>query len=269
MVVELGGGPFKLGRPAGVGPLVVLELAMRETRPGDTLVIALESALLTEPEIPALGYQVLLAEGAPARPVELAPAREKFAAADLVGAVRPGAYHVFTMAGKLAAGRPLYRYTLPEVSQAGWGRTAERYPLSPEPPRPVPLGPQARRMLGQVREWGAARGVTIFLALPWAYTAEAVAPAARAENLRLARDLLPILPVLRDEALGIHTEPGDFADTPLHLSESGARKRTARTGERLRARLVWDEASLVEAARNLPPPRPRAALRSGGRDETR
>ncbi len=226
---------------------------MREARPGDTLVVALEPGLLEELEISSLGYQVLLTSARPIRPAEYPEAAEKFTLPGLIGALRPGAYHLFTMAGKLAARRPLYRYDLPDVSESGWVRTAAQYPFGPEPPRPPRVGPGARRVLGQLCDWGAARRVEVFLALPWAYSTEEIAPAARRENLTLVRELGRSLPVLRDEDLGIRTRREEFSDTALHLSEAGARLRTARTGELLGARRVWDETSLAEAVRGLPP----------------
>ncbi len=105
-----------LGLGAGMGAKVLSRYALDPVETGDTLLICLEPDLLGGTiELEPLGVQFALTIG---RPALLREGRFTDWPSALL-CLRPGGYHVITLAGKLASGRPLYRYAAREFQPDG------------------------------------------------------------------------------------------------------------------------------------------------------
>ena len=62
---------------------------------------------------------------------------------------------------------------------------------------------------------------------------------------------MQFVPVLRDPSLGADPVAEDFADTSLHLTETGAMRRTDEFGREIREWDIWTRAGLEQAIADL------------------
>ena len=236
-----------LGLGAGMGPRVLTRFAWPEVQRGDTLIMAMEPGLLTNPlDDPMLGVQFSLALGRPelmAAGDDLEPRATAAKAADLLR-LRPGGYHAFTLLGKLVSSQPLYRYHLSDFQPSGWQQTAVRRPLASATARELHLSADARRLLGSLRAGCEQKGVRLAYSLPWVYvTAENLA-AFQAANRRFLAEVAEYLPVISDPRLGAYPVREHFADTLWHLTEEGARVRTDELARQIKDWQVWSGSEL-------------------------
>lgn len=239
-----------LGRGAGFGASVLVQAALPEVRPGDTLVLALEPGLLTEPlEPPALGVQVAFALGHPEWVVAPTVGTNAQPWASALLALRPGAYHAFTLLGKVLTGRPLYRYKLEDMRPSGFNQTAVRLPITGPAGHTGRLVPEARRLLADLRQWCQTNRVRLVYSLPWSYTPPAAVADYQRLNAQFLLEMLDYMPVLRDERLGACTVLEWFADTGYHLNAEGSARRTDELAEQLKQWRVWAREELVQRAR--------------------
>lgn len=234
---------------AGLGPGVLLQAAAADTHGGDTVVLAFEPFLLTEPMEPtSMGIQFSFAAGQPewvTRPAFAVPAASWPSA---LLALRPGGYHCVTLLGKIVTRRPWYRYRLEDVDPNGLARTEVRLPVTSPPEFADTLPPAATNFLASVAEWGRTRGVKVIYSLPWGYCPTNEVPRVRARNVKLLREIAVYLPVLKDPSLGIHTEAADFSDSVWHLTSEGADRRTDELAALLKRGEYWTPAELAAMA---------------------
>jgi hypothetical protein len=230
-----GGIPaVNLAMHAGLGPVFLTGMGLTQVEQGDTLVLALEPSFLQGPiESKLFGLQMaLLLE----RPKTVTWYRGGPTLAEWLSALRPGAYHVFTMLGKLAMGKPLYRYSMEDYREGGWLVTNVRVPVgggaggeseeAVENDQQHLLSADGVDFLKRVREEVEARGGSVVYLLPWSYVSSEHVGRARRQNARLLDEIEQILPVIREETLGAHSVAEDFADTSMHLTEEAAQRRT-------------------------------------------
>jgi hypothetical protein len=170
--------------------------------------------------------------------------------------LRPGGYHVITLAGKLLSRKPLYRYAQTEVRPGGWQQSPLRREEAPATGAPGPLPADVRQYLISLRRWCDSHQIRIAYALPWTYTDTEHLPQLQANNLRFLRDIVTIFPILKDPHFGADTNKDDFADTGWHLTTQAAIERTDALARAVKAWDVW-------TAQDLPaevPTFPKAAL---------
>lgn len=240
------------GMHAGMEPLFLTALAVRSTRPGDILVVAIEPGLLLAPfGSPDLAAQMGIALGDP-RLVH---------ASDLTGehvhwmedilSLRPGAYHLFTLLGKFALGKPLYRYAPDDVRPSGWQQTHERREIRDQEPTSITeLPADSRRLLGALSRWGRTNRVEVVYSLPWGWVSDEKLEQFKRMNAGFLREVARFMPVLKDPLLGAHPVREHFADTEWHLTAEGARLRTEALAAELKARKYWSVAELESLARS-------------------
>ncbi len=237
------------GLHAGMEPPFLVAFALKLTRPRDTFVLAMESDLITVPfTAPDLAAQTGLAIGEP----DLIHARALGGPANTwvedVISLRPGAYHAFTLAGKILLRKPLYRYAPGDVRTGGWFQTTERREFPPAVPPPPQLSPDARQLFARLVAWGEAHAVKVVYSLPWAYADPDSQDRVRRGNARLLLDILTLMPVLKDPVLGVHPVREHYADTQLHLTEPGAALRSETLATQLREEQFWSREELEALA---------------------
>ena len=239
-----------LAMGAGLGAGVLIESAVSETQPGDTLLLVLEPFLLTDPQTPpSLGIQFSLAcehREWVTRPTFGQP-RVPLASAWL--ALRPGGRHCVTMLAKLIARREPFRYRLADVDAGGLVQTDTRVTLEGPPLLADHLDPEAVKMLAALRDWGRARKVRIIYTLPWSYCPEAGLPEYRRQHAAYLRDVSRYILVLKEPSFGAHSVVGDFADSVWHLNRETAALRSDELGRALRANSFWTTEELDRLAR--------------------
>ena len=237
---EFGVPVVNFGLHAGFGPHVITELAMREAKPGDTVVVAFEPAILARDEAtpPTGGADLFLHEdGLSFRPGRFFRLDPTHLVQYLQGNTR---YNLFMVMKKLRRMKP-YRYAVAEnLHDDGWMEVRERRPLpfndTPRPASPIRLGAAGRELLLAIRDECGRRGCRAVYALPPRLEGNPNAPAAYAS---LLSDILPILPVVRDPLLGCNPHPDEFADTPQHPLRPGALRATRSLGPALAENRFW------------------------------
>jgi hypothetical protein len=225
---ENGGVPMaNLGLGAGLGARVLTRYALSETRPGDTLMVSLEPALLMDDLVPPhLGVQISTAIGHPefAANTDIGEARS-VPWLSMPAALRPGGYHVFTMLGKLVRRQPIYRYKPSDFQEDGRQRTAVRIP--PESPGdPGHVSAQGKKFLESLANYCAVNKIRVGYALPWRFAPANDVARSQKVNRRFLAEVNEFLPVLQDETWGVYADAGQYADTCWHLDGAGALHRT-------------------------------------------
>jgi hypothetical protein len=244
------------GRNAGMGAVVLTESALADLRRGDTLIIALEPDLLSVPlkEEPSLAVQFSFGVHHPEwvlyPQLGVGQINCVRAATDL----RPGGYHAFTLLGKWMRREPLYRYQLRDYHRSGWAETAVRLPLTGEVWKVGSLSDDARILLANLSRWCEAKGVRVAYSLPWSYCSPDQTRVLHKWNAGFVADMMDYLPVLRDSSFGADPMAADFADTPLHLTVTGAARRTDEFGHQLQQWDTWTRESLKQATMELQAP---------------
>lgn len=240
------------GMHAGMEPLFLTALAVESTHPGDTLVVALEPGLLLAPfDSPDLAAQMGMALGKP----------RLIHASDLTGepvhwvqnilSLRPGAYHFFTLLGKIVLGKPLYRYSPRDLRPSGWQQTHERREINDQEPFIVQSLPEhSQRLLGALANWCRTNNVEVFYSLPWGWVSQAKLEQFKVMNASFLRHVARFLPVLKDPMLGAHPIREHFADTEWHLTAEGAAQRTDALAAQLKSRACWTIEELEEIVRS-------------------
>lgn len=257
LLEEFGVPAVNFGLHAGFGPHVIAELAMREAKPGDTVVVAFEPSILARDEAapPTGGADLFLHEkGLSFRDGRFFRLDPTHLVQYLQGNTR---YNLFMAMKKLRRMKP-YRYNVAEnLHDDGWMEVRERRPLpfdsEPRPAAPIRLGAAGRDLLLSIRDECEQRGCSAVYALPPRLEGNPNAPAA---NAALLLDILPILPVVRDPLLGCNPHPDEFADTAQHPLRPGALRATRSLGPTIIDGNFWNIGELESIAL-----RPRIVIR--------
>jgi len=246
------------GLAAGMGPQVMLLRGMEQVQAGDTLLLSFEPGLLTEDGVvPSLGIQYAFSEK---RPSWIGAPRLGFPPmswGSALLALRPGAYHLVTLAGRMASGRPAYRYSIQNAGRDGWvyapaRKFEENYPgFGPQ------LGPRWGPVFQALQSWARDGGIRLVYALPWAFCSSGQLQEFQRKNAQFLLLLEPYLPILHDPRLGALPDPPFFADSPQHLNREGSRMKTDDLCRRLMEGRMWTQAELKAFAllRDEPPDR--------------
>jgi hypothetical protein len=228
------------GRGADMGPTVLTESVLDYVRPGDTLIVAIEPGLLTESfDVPALGVQFSYAMHHPEwvrHPQFDEPGVSWFQA---LAALRPGGFHMFTILGKIASGKRLFRYQLSDYHPSGWEQTDVRVKITGPLDYGTDLSGNARALLGGLRDWCAQRHVRIAYSLPWCYTPAEKMKSFQERNVAILMQVNDFIPVLKDAHLGADTNLDDFADTQVHLTGPAAALRSDELAGQIKNWDLW------------------------------
>lgn len=237
------------GLHAGLEAPFLIAIAAQEARPGDTLVLTLEPELLTSTfTSPDLAAQLGITLGDPSlvRASDITGARVSWPS--LLLSLRPGAYHAFTLLGKIVLHKPLYRYSAGDIHPSGWqeARDFREFPeLKPWSPH---LSPEGRQLLAALARWSRTAGVRLTYAMPCCYTQSERRAALRRDNARFLSEVSEFMPVLSDPALGVDPVRAHFADTPWHLVAEAARQRTDFLAGQLKTNVFWTREALAAQA---------------------
>lgn len=244
------------GRHAGMGAVMLTEAALSDLRPGDTLIVALEPDLLGSSfgQEPALAVQLSLAVHHPEWVFHPALGIGQVNWFQAAAALRPGAYHAFTLLGKWMLGQPSYRYKLSDYHRSGWKQTAVRVPQTGWEGHETHLSGDARALLSNLSQWCKTNRIRVAYSLPWSYCLPDQRRKLRKANAEFLAEIMPFVPVLRDDSLGADPGAGDFADTGLHLTGTGAERRTDEFGREIQHWDTWTREELERAIADLQEP---------------
>lgn len=244
------------GLHAGMEPRFLVAVAAQSARSGDTFVVAMEPGLLTTPFGKSdLAAQMAFALGEPRliRATDVTGDRVPWVSGLL--SLRPGAYHAFTLLGKVLLAKPLYRYAPRDVQPSGWQQAHDFRDITAALPNTNHLSADAVRLLGALARWGQEHNVRVIYSLPWCYVEPAQTEPFRRASAAFLLEVARLLPVLEDPRLGAYDVRDEFADTEWHLKEAGAAARSDALAEQLVANRFWTQAQLQRLANpSMPPP---------------
>ena len=221
---ELGCRLANFGLHAGMGADALTGFALSKAKKGDTLLVMLEPELLADSEMEtALGVQFSYAIGE-RNILNWDGATSSFHLANL----RPGASNIFGVIGKILMGRPMYRYQLKDMRKGGLLTTPVTSGLAARKSSPEKLSESAKRLLKDLVSVARERKIEVIYGFPWVYSDEENAYLVRRDRLKFLNDVEKIMPVIYEDGLGVSTEKINFRDSPQHLSEKAAKRRTER-----------------------------------------
>lgn len=223
---------LNLGLGAGMGPRLLARYAIDRAHRGDSLLLSFEQGLLIGPlDWEPLGLQFAMTTDDPKRLLQF----EGPPVSQILLALRPGGYHLFTLLGKALLQQPWYRYSSAEIQTGGWHQVSVRRPVSSPGPGPTKLSSEARIWLKEIHRECEKKGIRVAYTPPLLYGADSEATIIREANRRFLTDVESILPVLSDAGLGVNTNLTDYADTVAHLNGAGAQKNTDRIAALVKA----------------------------------
>jgi hypothetical protein len=243
------------GRGAGMGAAVLTESVLAQARPGDTLIVALEPGLLTDPlDQLAEGVQFSFAVHHPEWVLHPALGVSQMNWFQALNALRPGGTHLFTLLGKVAGHKPLLRYHVTDYRPSGFEQTAVRVKNIVLAGHGPDLSADAGVLLRNLRAWCDQRHVRVAYSMPWSYASPDQERAFRRSNIRLLLEINQFVPVLKDPNLGASTNLEFYADTGLHLTEAGSAQRTDQLSAAIKNWDTWSPEALRARDAELAPP---------------
>jgi len=246
------------GLAAGMGPQVILLRGMENVQAGDTLLISFEPGLLTEDgAVPSFGIQYAFLEKRPEWVCSPALGFSAISWSSAFLALRPGAYHMVALGGRMLRGMPAYRYSIKNTRKDAWVTTEPRAFEEAYPGFGSRLGHGWGQIFGALRIWAKEREVRLMYALPWAYCPPSQVSEFQTKNAKFLLLLEPHLPSLYDPRLGALSEKNLFADSPQHLNQEGSWLRTDDLCQWLMKGRMWTKAELKAFAHShdVPPDR--------------
>jgi hypothetical protein len=232
-----------MGMGAGYGARFLTRWALSEARLGDTLIVALEPALLSgdltdTTEAVHLSYAL----HQPGLLRNLDNSGTLSLASQLL-MLRPGGNHLITLVAKLAGGKPLFRYRTEDINPSGWMQTAVRIPVDSPGPAGA-LSAQGRGFLKDLAGYCRQRNVRVAYSIPWEFTNPDDQVSFQAQNAAFLWHVAELMPVLKDPTLGVCTNREYYADTGWHLTEAGSNLRSDSLGRQLKEWSTWTVAEL-------------------------
>ncbi|MGA2243370.1 MAG: hypothetical protein ABSH48_00110 [Verrucomicrobiota bacterium] len=245
MLSRFGLPAVNYGRGASLGAALLTESVLGQARPGDTLIVALEPALLTAPlDPPAEGVQFSFAVHHPEWVMHPILGLGRASWFQALNALRPGGAHLFTLLGKFATRKPLMRYHLTDYRPSGFEQTAVRLTITGPAGHEPDLSADGSKLLRNLRAWCDAHQVRVAYSMPWSYTPPDQERAFQKLNIRLLLEISEFLPVLKDPALGANTNLDFYSDTVWHLNGPGSQLRTDRLAEEIKNWDTWTRETL-------------------------
>ncbi|HEX4140418.1 MAG TPA: hypothetical protein VHY09_08730 [Candidatus Methylacidiphilales bacterium] len=238
-----------LGQNAGLGFYVNTAIGISQVRPGDSLVLAIEPSTFADATITKLGYEFTATTRVPKLRAGLAILGANFTRREEINAMRPGLYHLVTLMAKIALRQPLDRMKPTDLKPDGYEDVTDRRNLVGLQAGPVELPPATQQALRQLVTWAAQNHVRVAYLMPWGYYHPGDEAKARIYNREFLLKMASIMPVLRDEKLGVWDRVQDFADTEVHLDPDGAARRTEYLAPILTQWQTFDRSELADSGK--------------------
>lgn len=217
---------LNLGGPAHAGANYLIPRAMDSAKPGDFVVLALETHFLTPsaPQLPtSLGLALNLRQG---QITQSLPHLHR---------LRPGTTFFATWLAKSATGNLRYRYNVSHHRQGG--RLEHPAILSSTTrvahSKAKPLSIDGIKLIRQSLNEATRKNVTLLYSMPWQYIEEHDHAKHRSLNEQLLIGISHHLHCLKDQSFGLSSTPDYFSDTINHLSQEGSKMRTLKVARGL------------------------------------
>ncbi len=253
MLEECGVPAVNAGGAAGHGMRCNAAIATKYLRPGDTLLFCPQ--VVSDIAVPPTTSGMKLANlhlGSRLFSCGLIPFTFKHAQMAYLG----DSDTLNTALTKTLAGHhPLFKYDSNTILHpSGWIEVLYREidasaPLPAyNPPRLYSLRPGCEflRFLHELSQWCQAHDVRLLIHIPVILRHKLSQAQMAFLALQLTREGFT---VLRDERLGVNSNPTDFADTDMHLTGEAARENSRIIAQALKYNEFWTEAELISLLR--------------------
>jgi hypothetical protein len=222
---------FNYGAAAGSGSKFLIDQALQRCRKDDFLVIALEPHFLVQDcrnKPTQLGISLAVAKGSPNLAVGGATFDSQVSPIEFCNFLRPGARYSATWTAKALRGDMSYRYSADNYREGGWLETdySKGTIVSGGLLPPQRLTKAGEEILKTATLSARSRGIKVAYSLPWLLSDPHHENANRENNRNLIHQVMQILPVLDDPAMGVASLPNLYSDTEYHLNAVGAKKRS-------------------------------------------
>lgn len=214
-----------------------LERALDFIRPGDTLILTGVSSSL----FPTVGAQFLLSTRGPFQRTQFVD----FPALDRIRALSPGLSQLALTGFAKIAGREPFRYSEADLNEAGWQNIEIKETLWAVSGLAV-IKDEALETIKEMKALMEKMGCKVIfsndvvLIQPWdLYRSRSATAASYAK-------IADIMPVLKDETLGLCPNHAYFSDKPLHPNRAGADTRSRILGHGLKHNLYWTKQELLD-----------------------
>ncbi len=229
---ETGRASINLGLAANLGALFMLGYAEDAAKPGDLIVLSIETDLFDAPPsvtrdaanfTAAVGHRQWMLGGNPGY-ITMSPAET---VGSWFSVTTPGLHRLINYTARRGLNLPIFRYRGKRVDEFGYAVEKVTLPHSfatGQPP--VVMNPSWKPVLRQFRERMQAKGVEVVYRLPWCEVAPEYLPKVRLQLATFQANVSDVLPVLAEPDLGLKTDPALFSDFLLHLSTRGGEENT-------------------------------------------
>ncbi len=243
IIEETTGQPaINLGLPVASGAKYILHHALRQAQSGDLIVVCLEPDILTSPDQESspskTGFALEAKRGNLIDSAGGSTFGEIPSISDYLTLSRPGAGYLITLAGRSITGKG-YRYKPEDIGYRGLLRTDSRDPdlRGVGNSDATALHPEGRLLLETFAAAAKQKGVRLAYSMPWYFTDTASLAHNRANKQKVLADIATIMPVIEDGFSGAMDGIENFADSGLHLSDSGTAARSQALADALKAHL--------------------------------
>jgi hypothetical protein len=238
------------GMHAGMGAPVLTGLALKYTKPGDTLIVSLEPHLLFVPfDWPALGDQISYALQEPdlceGGPLHLS----RRGALGTFLTMRPGAQNMLLFLPRELSHEKVI-YAKSTFSPSGW-QSFDAHAQPKTVSMATAISADAQTLLNQLVGYCRQNNIRVAYAVPWFYCDGAQLVNYKSVFSRYLCEVSRFIPVLKDSTLGIDTDPDDFADGNNHLRPRGATRRGKELAKLIVEWRTWDAKELAAYSGSL------------------
>ena len=237
IIEETTGQPaINLGLPAAAGARYILHQALRLAESGDLIVVCLEPDLLTSPDQESspskTGFALEAVRGNLTAAAGGSTFGETPGISDYLTLPRPGANYLITLAARGLTGKG-YRYKPEDIGYHGILRTDSRDPdlRGVGDSNVTSLHPEGRVLFETFAAAAKRKGVRLAYSMPWYFTDTASLVHNRINKQKVLADIASIMPVIEDGYSGAMDGIENFADSGLHLSDSGTAARSLALGK--------------------------------------
>ena len=233
---EVGLVSYNYGGSAQMGPDYVFERAKKHLKSGDVLVIGIEPESLNGLDSKA-GYA--LGKRLAVRNRDLALAKTitgESPVQEWMAALRPGMRDVIvSTARRIKGGRP-YAYTMDDSKPKGRLELAEiEFRLPPVKFSGTEfIDDSGLRLLEDIANYAYTNGLQVVYAIPWKGVESDMKAAEAVLRKQFLARVETVLPVLKDESLGLVDGLNGFSDTHYHMEAELSAKRSHFLADALR-----------------------------------
>lgn len=239
---------------AGYGAMAHTEAAIKYLNSGDTLILAFERGLLDASDFK--NFHTTSGDKFVFYHSGKCLFTSKLFHRDLsyvVRVFRGSTYSLLTSGARILLNKP-YRYNKEQNLSPSGQLIAPQWNLAEPSDRKTvflknynPISSFGLEYLKQIVAWGKEKNIRVIYYIPRSLSPES----HKVYRAMQALQIMDIMPVIKDHALGVDSTPSHFADTGNHANAIGTKLITRELGRALSENDFWSREELIEIIRKL------------------